>query len=262
MVRTLSKNEAKVILEMEWQKSKYTTIKDVMSMLNCSYDNAKNIIQRLVKKNWLESTSKGKYFLISANSGTEGIPPTNPLLIGSLLIVPYYFSYSTANSFYGFTTQIPSTVYIATIKSRRNTTIHNTYYHFVKLSKYKFFGFDKVKVFDADVFMAEKEKAIVDSIDKIKYAGGIFEVIEILRNGINKINIDKTLDYASRMGSSSLIQRLGFLLESLGIKFDSKKLLDHTGKTVTFLDPMGEKKGKYNAKWSIIQNVSKKWLNA
>jgi len=262
MVRSLSKNEAKIILEMEWQKSKYTTIKDVMSLLNCSYSSAKNIIQRLVKKNWLESTSKGKYFLISADSGTEGIPPTNPLLIGGLLVDPYYFSYSTANSFYGFTTQIPSTVYIATLKSRRNVTIRNTPYHFVKLSEYKFFGFNKVKVFDADVFMAEKEKAIVDSIDKVKYAGGISELIEILRNTIDKINVDKTLDYASRMGSSSIIQRLGFLLESLEITFDAKRLLNLVGKTVTYLDPLGEKTGRYNAKWSIIQNIPKEWLHA
>lgn len=262
MVRTLSKNEAKVILEMEWRKSKYTTIKEIMSLLNCSYGNAKNIVQRLVNKNWLASTSKGKYFLISADSGIEGIPPTNSLLIGSLFVNPYYFSYSTANSFYGFTTQLPSTVYIATLKSRRNTTIHNTRYRFVKLSENKFFGFTEVKVFDADVFMADREKALIDSVDKMRYSGGISEVIGVLKNSVGKIDMDKTLDYACRMKSNSLIQRLGFLLESLDITFDSKRLLDHAGKTVAFLDPMSEKKGKYNAKWSIIQNAPKEWFHA
>lgn len=257
MIRTLSKNEAKIILEMELQKTKYITIKEVMTLFNCSYSNAKNIIHRLVKKNWLEAVSKGKYFLISADSGTEGIPTTNSFLIGSLLIDPYYFSYGTANSFYGFTTQVPSTVYIATIKSRRNFTIRNTFYHFVTLSSYKFFGYDKINVFDVDVFIAEKEKAIIDSIDKMKYSGGVFEVVDIVKNAISEINIDKMLDYAVSMKSSSLLQRLGFLLEYLKIPFDEKRLLSHIGKTVTYLDPLGEKKGKYNARWSLIQNFPK-----
>jgi len=262
MVRTLSKNEAKVVLGMEWRKSKYTTIKEVMSLLNCSYANAKNIVHHLVNKNWLVSVSKGKYFLISADSGIEGIPPTNSLLIGSLLIDPYYFSYSTANSFYGFTTHLPSTVYVATVKSRRNVTIHNTCYRFVKLSKHKFFGFTEVKVFDADVFMAEREKALIDSIDKMRYSGGISEVVEALKIAKGKIDVDKMLDYACRMRSSSLIQRLGFLLELLCIPFDSKYLLDHVERTVAYLDPLGKKNGKYDGRWSIIQNVPAGWLGA
>lgn len=251
-----------MILEMEWRKPKYTTIKEIMSLLNCSYANAKNIVQRLVNKNWLASTSKGKYFLISADSGIEGIPPTNSLLIGSLFVNPYYFSYSTANSFYGFTTQLPSTVYIATLKSRRNTTIHNTRYRFVKLSENKFFGFTEVKVFDADVFMADREKALIDSVDKMRYSGGVSEVIDLLKNSVGKIDMDKTLDYACRMKSNSLIQRLGFLLESLNIPFESKHLLDHVGRTVVYLDPLGEKKGKYDSRWSVMQNVPARWLSA
>lgn len=262
MVRTLSKNEAKVILEMEWRKSRYTTIREIMSLLNCSYGNAKNIVQRLVNKNWLTSISKGKYFLISADSGVEGIPPTNSLLIGSLLVDPYYFSYSTANSFYGFTTQVPSMVYIATLKSRRNVTIRNTRYRFVKLSEKKFFGFIEVKVFDADVFMADREKTIVDSVDRMRYSGGVSEVIDVLKNSVGKIDLDKTLDYACRMGSNSLVQRLGFLLESLGIPFESKRLLDRVGRTVVYLDPLGEKKGRYDSRWSVIRNVPPGWLSA
>lgn len=233
-----------------------------MSLLNCSYNNAKNIIQRLMKKNWLESTSKGKYFLISVDTGTEGIPTTNSLLIGSLFVDPYYFSYATANSYHGLSTQVPSTVYIATIKSRRNVTIRNTMYQFVTLSNYKFFGFTTAKVFDIEVLMAEKEKALVDSIDKMKYAGGIFEVIEILKNKSEQINIDTVIEYACQMRSNSLIQRLGFLLESLGISFDDQRLLNHVGKTVTYLDPLGEKKGAYHAKWSIIQNIPSRWFHA
>jgi predicted transcriptional regulator of viral defense system len=256
MARSLSKRESEVILEMEWSGKKIVTINEVMTILGCPYDYAKKIVQRLVEKNWLDPISKGKYLLVSASSGKEGIPSSNALLIGSFLVEPYYFSYATSNSYYGFSPQMPSTIYIVTTKSKRLTRIHGATYRFIRLSDRKFFGYKKVKVFDADVSMADKEKSIVDSIDKMKYSGGIREVVEIIKVGIRKVDIDKLLDYACKMGSSSLVQRLGFLLESLKVEFDDEFLIQHIGKSIVYLSPNGKKKGNYNKRWKIICNVS------
>lgn len=256
MARSLSKRESEVILEMEWSGKRVVTISEVMTILGCSYGHAKKIVQHLVEKNWLDPISKGKYLLISASSGKEGIPSSNALLVGSFLAEPYYFSYATSNSYYGFSPQMPSMIYVATTKSKRLTRIHGNTYRFIRLSDRKFFGYKKVKVFDADVSMADKEKSIVDSIDKMKYTGGIREVVEIIKVGIRKVDIDKLLDYACRMGSSSLVQRLGFLLESLKVEFDDEFLIQHIGKSIVYLSPNGKKKGTYNKRWKIICNVS------
>jgi predicted transcriptional regulator of viral defense system len=227
-----------------------------MTILGCSYEHAKKIVQHLVEKNWLDSISKGKYLLISASSGKEGIPSSNALLVGSFLVEPYYFSYATSNSYYGFSTQMPSMIYVATTKSKRLMRIHASTYRFIKLSDRKFFGYNKVKVFDADVFMANKEKSIVDSIDKMKYAGGIREVVEVIKTSVRKVDIDKLLEYAKNMGSSSLSQRMGFLLEYLKVGFDDEFLIKHIGKSIVYLDPNGKKKGTYNKRWKIICNIS------
>jgi len=256
MPRSLSKRESEVVLELEWSGRRCVTIKDVASLLNCSYDYAKKISQRLVEKRWFEPIGKGRYLLIGASSGKEGIPSANALLTGSFLVKPYYFSYSTSNAFYGFSTQMPSIVYIATTKNKHSVEIGNIYYRFVVLSERKFFGFEKVRIFDADVLMADKEKTIVDSVDKIRYAGGIREVFSVLKDGVKKVSVTRLVDYSVRMGSSSLIQRLGFLLEGAGIEFNEEALLKHMGRSTAFLDPYGEKKGKFNKKWRIICNIS------
>jgi Predicted transcriptional regulator len=91
MSRSLSKRESEVVLELEWSGRRCVTIKDVSSLLNCSYDYAKKIAQRLVEKRWFEPIGKGRYLLIGASSGKEGIPNANALLTGSFLVNPYYF---------------------------------------------------------------------------------------------------------------------------------------------------------------------------
>jgi len=256
MSRSLSKRESEVVLELEWSGRRCVTIKDVSSLLNCSYDYAKKIAQRLVEKRWFEPIGKGRYLLIGASSGKEGIPNANALLTGSFLVNPYYFSYSTSNAFYGFSTQMPSTVYIATTKNKHSVKIGNSHYRFIVISGRKFFGFENVRIFDADVLMADKEKTIVDSVDKIRYAGGIREVFDVLKNGLKKVDVTRLMDYAVRMGSNSLIQRLGFLLEDTGIEFNEETLLKHMSRSTAFLDPHGEKKGKFHKKWRIICNIS------
>jgi len=253
--RSLSKRESEVVLELEWSGRWCVTVRDVSSLLNCSYDYARKISQRLVKKRWFEPIGRGRYLLIGASSGKEGIPSANALLTGSFLVEPYYFSYSTSNAFYGFSTQMPATVYIATTKNRHPVRIGNIRYRFVVLSERKFFGFENVRVFDVNVLMADREKSIVDSVDKIRYAGGIGEVSDVLKNGAGRADMDRMVDYAVRMGSGSLIQRLGFLLEDMGMEFDEETLLEHMGRGTAFLDPHGEKKGKFHKKWRIISNI-------
>jgi Predicted transcriptional regulator len=91
-----------------------------------------------------------------------------------------------------------------------------------------------------------RKKLIVDSVDKIRYAGGIREVFDVLKNGLKKVDVTRLVDYAVRMGSNSLIQRLGFLLEDTGIEFNEETLLKHMSRSTAFLDPHGEKKGKFH----------------
>lgn len=113
--------------------------------------------------------------------------------------------------------------------------------------------------------IASPEKSIVDSVDKIKYAGGIEEVTSVIYSGLKgKVDCKKLVDYAIRMNSHSMVQRLGFLLDFLQkeglIKFPSRKkedLLKHVGKTTIYLASTRKyrKGGDFNKDWNIIQNV-------
>jgi predicted transcriptional regulator of viral defense system len=267
--RHLSPKEA--MLVAKWESEKKTTIRasDVQELLGCSKSYAYFLLHNLEQKDWLERVAKGLYQFIPLSYGyPERISPVNSFVIGASLVNPYYFSYYTSNSYYGFTTQIPFTLFIATTKKKPDVEWASSVFKFVTLSKRKFFGYTAKKAFDAKVNMAEPEKSIVDSFDKPRYAGGIEQLARIVWRGFRKVDTKKVVDYALKMDSHSIVQRLGFmisflekeeLLESLPRDLNST-LSEHVGKTVIYLDPQKPKKGYFSKEWRIINNIPKSQL--
>ena len=267
MERTLSGVESKIVLRLEWDKKRIVTIDDVARILRCSRNEARVIAHRLQEKRWLERLRRGRYLFIPAERGGEGVPPMNPLLVGSVLVEPYYYSYSTSNAHYGFTTQMRPTLYLATTKLRRHVKWRNNQFKFVALSKHKFFGFQEVEVLGAKVNMAEPEKTLVDSVDKMRYSGGVGEVLSVISNGLKRVDVEKLAEYAVRMRTQSLIQRIGYFIDVL-VDRDladfpdkaRKKLLMHVGKAPIYLDSAGERTGRFEKTWKIVENVPREKL--
>jgi predicted transcriptional regulator of viral defense system len=260
MPRTLSALESELVMELEWQEKKLVTLQDVMDILGCSYGHARKLVHQLEKKRWLDRLAPGKYQFIPASRGREAVPDMNPLLAGSVLVDPYYYAYATANHFYGFSPQVPATVYVATTRTKPPTEIRGVEYRFVSLDPAKFFGFHETKVYTAEVMMAEPEKAVVDSLDKMSYAGGIVEVVRVVHSARGQVDLDKLTDYALRMETHALVQRLGYLLETLGGTLPPKleaKLLAGIGRSKTYLGPIRQwgTGGDYNSKWQVVVNV-------
>jgi len=260
MPRTLSALESELVMELEWQEKKLVTLQDVMDILGCSYGHARKLVHQLEKKRWLDRLAPGKYQFIPASRGREAVPDMNPLLAGSVLVDPYYYAYATANHFYGFSPQVPATVYVATTRTKPPTEIRGVEYRFVSLDPAKFFGFHETKVYTAEVMMAEPEKAVVDSLDKMSYAGGIVEVVRVVHSARGQVDLDKLTDYALRMETHALVQRLGYLLETLGGALPPEledRLLAGIGRSKTYLGPTRQwgTGGDYNSKWQVVVNV-------
>jgi len=262
----LSPKEA--MLVTKWESEKKTTIRasDVQEVLDCSKSYAYFLLHKLTRKHWLERVTRGLYQFIPLSYGyPERIPPANSFVIGASLVKPYYFSYYTSNSHYGFTTQMPFTLFIATTKKKPNVEWSSSAFKFITLSKRKFFGYRREKIFDTEVNMAEPEKSLVDSFDKPRYAGGIEQLTGVTWRGFRRVNREKLVKYAVKMGSHALVQRLGFIVDFLGkeelvepLSPHLKNMLhEHVGKAVIYLDPRMAKTGVFFKEWRIINNVSR-----
>jgi len=229
----LSKLESRVYETLKKNLIIFKT-KDLMLLLGINRTKTYNIIKALKKKGAIEVIKAGLY----------AIQGTNEFVIGSYLNWPSYLSFWSALSYYGFTDQLPKTIFYAAAryKKRRNN------YWYVTISRKRFFGYIKI----GNIIIAEKEKAIVDSLLFPKYAGGIRELISCIRAAINELDKSKLIDYAIRIESRAVLRRLGFILELIGYK--EKRIIKKIGRGYELLDPSLKKRNNLNKKWLLDIN--------
>ena len=261
MERTLSKTEAKVVLDLEWRNQKTVTLAELREALGASENYARSFAHRLVKKGWLERLRPGLFQLIPADRGPEGVADTNPLAAGAVLVTSYFYSFGTACTHHGLTDQVFSEVYLAYREQRRPETIREHRYVFVHVPERRFFGFGQVAVLGEPVQMATVERALLDAVDRPRYAGGIGEVSRIAARAATRVSWDAMLDLVRRWGSSALVQRLGCFLDLHKAHVPDKvkaALLDLVRPKSKILLASRRKwgtTGKLVRTWNVVENV-------
>jgi len=264
--RTLSANEAKVILDLEWRGQKIATLDDLRSMLGSSEPYARSFAHRLVQKRWLERLRPGLFQLIPADRGREGAGDTNPLAVGVLLAAPSFYSFGTACTHHGFTEQVFAEAYVVCRTPRRPVNVRNVRFVFVSVAESRFFGFEDVDVLGAQIKMATKERALLDALDRPAYAGGIAEVSRIVAKASARISWPKLLRDLDRWQESAVVQRLGYLLDLHGVELAPgmrRRLLRHVAAdSKLHLGPRATWgiHGSLARTWGIIENVPRERL--
>lgn len=121
----------------------------------------------------------------------------------------------------------------------------------------KFFGYTPVSIDGQKVNIAEKEKIFVDGLEKFKYMGGLAEVIKLLKNNIQNLDVQRLVDYTVLMGSSTLIQRVGYVLDQFDVTFDEDFLRSYSLGVLTYLDPYStsDMKPRRDEKWNLMINI-------
>lgn len=217
-------------------------------LLNRSRRQTYRMIARLKDQGLVDEVEKGKYLLL-------GLEPervlSNPLFIASSLLTPAYVSYWSALHFYGFTEQVPLTVFVATTKKKRPVAFRDLRFRFVTIKPRKFFGYRREMLGDLPVVVADEAKAIIDSLDLPHYAGGIAEVAKALHAALAEVDVPTLVEYANRMEDKSLGSRLGYLLEALGYPVEG---LLRSASPVK-LDPARPRTGRTASRWQVIVNV-------
>jgi len=258
MKRSLSKREYEIVSELASRKIDIVSIDEISKISKIKKDRLWDIVYRLEKKGWLERIEKGKYMLVPFQAKEGWLE--HPFVLASSLIKNYYISYRTALAHYGLTEQLPIYVYIATTerKDKSKRRLQNYIFKFVRIKDNKFFGFKTESIGNKKVFIAEKEKAIIDCLDKERYAGSIIETVKALSS--EEINIRKIKGYALKMHNSSLNRRLGYLLDLL--KKDSSGLEKHIGRyrNIYLSTLLPKRSVNINKKWKLIINIKEEDL--
>lgn len=258
MIKSLSKQEYDILSTFAMKSKKVITVEDIKNSFNFSEGKIRIILHRLTKKGWLERIEKGKYLIVPLE-GRDGWAE-HPFVPVPKLVKSYYISYRTALAHYGFTEQIPFYVFVATTERKDPLDFQGYAYRFVRISRRNFFGFRAIKLSDTEINIADKEKAIIDCLDREEYSGSIMEVARALYKYPEQFDFDRMVDYALMMKNHSLARRLGFLLDN--IKQDTGKLEKEIGRFRYIYLSGTQPKKKYgiSKKWKLILNVPEKGL--
>ena len=208
------------------------------------------ILSRMEEKGFIERIEKGKDPIIPLGS-EKGKYTLHEFVIASYLVEPFAISYWSALHHYGLTEQIPNTVFVQTParKKKNQMEIFGVNYQIVRVKEEKFFGVRKEWIEETPISITDKEKTIIDCLDKPHYAGGIIEVAKALKTGL--LDYNQLSNYALKIDNFAVVRRLGYLCERMDIPINlplppSKKYL--------LLDPTMPAKGKNDPKWRLVIN--------
>ena len=218
-------------------------LKTLKQIIEKDSNYAKLVLYRLKKYKLIFEIEKNKY---TVNE--------DPIIAASNIIWPCYISFWSALRYYNLTEQLPHAIGVITTRTRKKREINfdNTKIIFTKIKPKYFFGYKKEMYQNFNIFIADKEKALIDSalFKKISFS----EICSIITNNIKDIDKELLISYLVKIRNKALAKRFGFLLDKLGInKFkELKKLINY--KYVP-LDYSLKAKGEKNKQWKVINNV-------
>jgi len=194
-----------------------------------------------------------KSILVRVNRGRYSLPSVNIHAIASSIYLPSYVSLLAAFEHHGTTTQSTRVIDVINPVHSGQITISIDagvfIVRFVKVDSSLVFGYEKKFLNGMVALLAEKEKAIGDSLLLPRYVS-LDETAACIRS---KIDHNKAMKYAKRIGRQSVIKRLGYLMSIEGIDCGSE-YSDGLSKTYVPLDPSQPRRGKYDPKWRVIVN--------
>jgi predicted transcriptional regulator of viral defense system len=252
----LSKDELYLISRAEYERQKLVT-NEFAKRLFPNPKRAADILDTLARKGRLLQLQRGKYLLVPIKAPNQQWAP-NELMVAALWMgdTPYYIGYFTMYNYWGFTEQIPQTVFVLNLKKNVKKTIGNLKYEALRINEKKYFGVQKIKIEDVDVCISDKERTLVDFM--YNPMGSFVSLGTVLKNSIAGIDLKKFVDYLIRFPVVSVRKRAGFFLEEIGCRNSLlENLKKNTGcqDTYVVLDPSNKsRKGKINREWKIIVN--------
>lgn len=212
-------------------------IRDICLILNINKTKAYNLIKSLKKKKVIEKLGSGIFSL-------KGV---DEFLVAVNLNWPSYISFWSALNYYGLSDQNPKKIFLVTTKYSKE--FKN--FKYITLSKNRFFGY----TLSGKINIAEKEKAIIDSLLFPKYSGGTKEIEKSIKNGAKELDMEKLIEYAIKVKSKAVLRRLGFILEKLDIQAKNvRKIKKELGKGYELLDPSLRRKNNLNKTWLLDIN--------
>jgi predicted transcriptional regulator of viral defense system len=184
------------------------SLDDAQRILNCKRAYASLFVSRNIKK--------GKLILIK--KGTYAMPSSGYAEVATNIVKPSYMSMAAALYYRALVDQMPNEIIVINPIMSRKIILkipEGTYaIRMVKVKPERMFGFAREESGKGFAYIASPEKAVADALHMPGYCPESY-IDDALISG--KIDADRLIGYARRMGSNALLKRLEVAAKRSGI---------------------------------------------
>jgi predicted transcriptional regulator of viral defense system len=226
-----------------------------------------NALAKLEEKGWLHRLERGTYMLIPLEAGPEREWSESALVIASHLIQPSAVAYWSALHYWMLTEQVPRTVFVQSTsrKHHREKDVLGIRFRFITVVEAKFFGMTKQSVGGQQIRVTDREKTMVDAVDRPDLSGGAAQLAQALRAGWETLDWLHLDDYLERWPTRSPFKRLGYLIEMLDLPIPEReerlaRWRRSLSTGIVLLEPgRDSRKGRVVTRWRLRVNVEEIW---
>jgi len=219
-----------------------------------------NSLKYYLQKGRVHNIKRGLYYVIPEGSSPDKFQP-NSILIASQLSKDSAISFHTAFEVLGYGHSIFHRFFYYSPRRKRNFNFRGEEFICVKIPEklkrkgLEMLGVDKKYFHNQQVKSTNRERTLIDCLDRPEYAGGIEEVYRCIEK-YPYLNFEKLLEYLYARGKKILFARVGFFLEQHREQFYvDKELLEKLHKeqpsSIVYFDPK-RRKGKFVKYWNLI----------
>lgn len=212
---SLSNAEASFMAKLAAEGKDIFTTQDAYEVLGEGKP-TRDSLERLVHKGWLERIEKGKYLIVPLKAGPDRTWTEDAFVIAAHLVQPSAIAYWSALNHWNLTEQVPRVTFVQTTarKSNRKPKVLGMHFQIVRIKRQKFFGTHRFYVGESPVETTNREKTLIDCLDRPELSGGVVEIAKALQEGDGEFDWGRTTEYLRRFGSGAVVKRLGFLAEA------------------------------------------------
>jgi predicted transcriptional regulator of viral defense system len=248
---------------------RYFTFQGIMHDLQISEASAKSGLYRLKKAHKIITPIKGLYVIVPPEHQPYGSVPAEELvpIIMKHLKAAYYVGLLSAGLFFGATHQKPARFQVVTNKRIK----HSLEFGDVVIELVYKESLDGLPTLDFVVStgylkVSTPELIVIDLFKYSKRAGGISHIATVLSELTPRIDGNRLIELAEKLGEICQIQRLGFILERIEVMEDEEKkqqiidrlaeYLENVDRPYVSLVPYISRTGHFKcSKWKIIANT-------
>ena len=245
------------------------TFQGIMHDLQISEASAKSGLYRLKKANKIITPIKGLYVIVPPEHQPYGSIPAEELvpIIMKHLNADYYVGLLSAGLFFGATHQKPARFQVITNKRiKHSLAFGDIVIELVYKKSLDGLPTQDFVVATGYLKVSTPELLTIDLFKYSKRAGGISHIDTVLSELTPRIDENRLIELAEKLGEICQIQRLGFVLERIEVMEDEEKkqqvinrlaeYLENVERPYVSLVPYISRTGhsKYS-KWKIIENT-------